>query len=221
MKWYTAIGMKKNLGPGEFCVQVGHNEKVLRGTEIYIWTALLWTFCEEEDIYDRVKKMLQLTFGEKEAEEKLCKEEYLFCLRRLCVRKLVICCEGETAEGAVMCIMEKAVLKPYYIPAEERWSIFFESIKRGRGLRFALKAFKRNFLEEDERKLLEILKKSGDIGQHLETLKNQAILAHFLPVDSQEMKQLQEIVKKQFLVDVITLYAKKLVNISFIAGKET
>ena len=221
MKWYTAIGLKRNNGKAEFCVQVGQDEKVLRGTEIYIWTALLWTFCEEKEIYDRVKRVLQITFGEKSAEERLCKEEYMFCFRRLCVRGLIACCEGEEVEDAVMYIMKRAVLKPYQITTAERWGIFWTSIKCGKGLRFALKAFQRNLLEENERKLLGILKVCGDIAYHLEIIRNQTVQIDFLPADSEKTKEFQEILQKNFLVDVMMLYAKKLVNISFIAGKES
>ena len=105
MKWYTAIGIKKNTGKREFCVQVGKEEKVLTGMEIYIWTALLWAFCEEEAIYGRVEKFLRITFGEEEAEQRICREEYAFGFRRLCIRGLIVYCEGENAEEAMMCLM--------------------------------------------------------------------------------------------------------------------
>lgn len=50
MKWYTAIGVKKSGMDGRFCVAVMKEEKVLTGMEIEIWSAMLWAFCEEQDV---------------------------------------------------------------------------------------------------------------------------------------------------------------------------
>lgn len=219
MKWYTAIGIKKNTGKREFCVQVGKEEKVLSGMEIYIWTALLWTICEEEAIYGRVEQLLRITFGEEEAEQRICREEYAFGFRRLCIRGLIVCCEGEDAEEAMMCLMRTAVLEPSRISLQERWEAFGESLRCGRGLRFSLRAFQRVPLEEKELELLEKIRQSGDMAYHLETVRSQAGRTCFLPADDAVIEEFQETMQKEFLADVITLYGKKFLNI-YSVGKE-
>lgn len=44
MRWYTAVGVKMEHLGGLFCVQVGTENKILSGMEIFIWNALLWSF---------------------------------------------------------------------------------------------------------------------------------------------------------------------------------
>ena len=48
MRWYTAIGMKKDDADGRFCVWVDGEEKVLTEMETILWAALTWSFCEED-----------------------------------------------------------------------------------------------------------------------------------------------------------------------------
>ena len=48
MRWYTAIGMKKDDADGMFCVWVDGEEKVLTEMETILWAALTWSFCEED-----------------------------------------------------------------------------------------------------------------------------------------------------------------------------
>lgn len=214
MKWYTAIGVKINNGEGEFCVQTGQEEKVLVGMEIYIWTSLLWAFCEEETIYGRIEKLLILTFGEREAKQRICYEEYAFCFRRLCIRGLIACCEGENAEEAIMCLMRTAVLAPSQISMRERSEAFWESLRNGRGFRFSMKAFQRMPLKENERELLQKIRQSGSMAYHLENVRNQADRTILLPADDALLKEFQEMMQKEFLADVIVLYGKKFLNIS-------
>ena len=47
MRWYTAIGMKKDDADGRFCVWVDGEEKVLTEMKTILWAALTWSFCEE------------------------------------------------------------------------------------------------------------------------------------------------------------------------------
>lgn len=219
MKWYTAIGIKINSGKKEFCVQVGEREKVLRGMEIYIWTALLWAFCEQEAVYERMKKLLQITFGENEAKRKICQEEYDFCFRRLCIRGLIVCCESEKMEDAAICLMKAAVLKPSQIRKGEQIKNFWDSLKIGRGLRFSLKAFHKQNLEDNERQLLEKIEKCGNVAMHLETIRSKPCYNWLLPGDPEVLKEFREIMQKEFLADVLALYGKKLVSISYV-GRE-
>lgn len=37
-------------------------EKILSGMEIYIWNALLWSFVEETQIYERMVQLLKAVF---------------------------------------------------------------------------------------------------------------------------------------------------------------
>lgn len=48
MRWYTAIGMKKDDADGRFCVWVDGEEKILTEMETILWAALTWSFCEED-----------------------------------------------------------------------------------------------------------------------------------------------------------------------------
>lgn len=219
MKWYTAIGIKMNNGKKEFCVQVGEKEKVLSGMEIYIWTALLWAFCEQEAVYERMEKLLQITFGENEAKRKICQEEYAFCFRRLCIRGLIVCCESEKVEDAAICLMRSAVLKPSQISKREQVKNFCDSLKLGRGLRFSMKAFHKQNLKDNERELLEKIEKCGNVEMHLASIRSKPCSNWLLPGDLEVLEDFHEIMQKEFLADVIALYGKKLVSISYV-GRE-
>ena len=70
MRWYTAVGVKMDQPGGSFCVQVGAEKKILSGMEIYIWNALLWSFVEETQIYERMVQLLKAVFPGKNVDEK-------------------------------------------------------------------------------------------------------------------------------------------------------
>ena len=57
MRWYTAIGMKKDDADGRFCVWVDGEEKVLTEMETILWAALTWSFCEEDKVWCGIKKV--------------------------------------------------------------------------------------------------------------------------------------------------------------------
>ena len=59
MRWYTAVGVKMEHLGGLFCVQVGTENKILSGMEIFIWNALLWSFVEETQIYGRMVQFVK------------------------------------------------------------------------------------------------------------------------------------------------------------------
>lgn len=65
MRWYTAVGVKMEHPGGLFCVQVGTENKILSGMEIFIWNALLWSFVEETQIYGRMVQLLKAVFPER------------------------------------------------------------------------------------------------------------------------------------------------------------
>ena len=65
MRWYTAIGMKKDDADGRFCVWVDGEEKVLTEMETILWAALTWSFCEEDKVHSQMHRLLVFSLGEK------------------------------------------------------------------------------------------------------------------------------------------------------------
>ncbi len=92
---YGCGGKMEHPG-GLFCVQVGTENKILSGMEIFIWNSLLWSFVEETQIYGRMVQLLKAVFPEKDLDGKTGKDEFNFCFRRLITRGLIIFCECET-----------------------------------------------------------------------------------------------------------------------------
>ena len=68
MRWYTAIGMKKDDADGRFCVWVDGEEKVLTEMETILWAALTWSFCEEDKVHSQMHRLLVFSLGEKQAQ---------------------------------------------------------------------------------------------------------------------------------------------------------
>ena len=64
MRWYTAIGMKKDDADGRFCVWVDGEEKVLTEMETILWAALTWSFCEEDKVHSQMHRLLVFSLGE-------------------------------------------------------------------------------------------------------------------------------------------------------------
>ena len=86
MRWYTAIGMKKDDADGRFCVWVDGEEKVLTEMETILWAALTWSFCEEDKVHSQMHRLLVFSLGEKQAQEWADEEDFQFCLNRLVKR---------------------------------------------------------------------------------------------------------------------------------------
>lgn len=171
MKWYTAIGKKVNHYDGKFHVRNHrYEEKVLSGMEIFLWTSLLWSFTEESDIYDRMKKLLHLTFPEEERKEADI-EEFRYCFRRLCIRGLVIACEGDTKKAAAAELIGKATVELTNACFHDRYINFLVSVVHGNGFCFSLRIFKKNPLEKQHKKLLERMKQQGEIGVYMEEMQ--------------------------------------------------
>lgn len=205
MKWYTAIGVKTESADGRFCVWANAEEKILTGMEIQIWSALLWVFCEKQEIFRRVKSILLIAFGEDEAKQQIKEAEFGYCLRRLENRGLVASCEAETVEVAV----EQMVRRMTMVPRnhENRLRLFCNSLSMGNGLRFSMRAFGKEELTGKEKQLLNCLKKDGNIERYLKCFSEQVGQINRCLAEGEP--HLEEDVQRDFLADVVALYGKK------------
>ena len=174
MRWYTAIGIKKDDADGRFCVWVDGEEKVLTEMETILWAALTWSFCEEDKVHSQMHRLLVFSLGEKQAQEWADKEDFQFCLNRLVKRGLVVLTEGCTREEAVYSIISRSVMSPMAFSRTERMKHFMEALSMGKGLKFSLRAFKKPLLTEEEYQLLSYLQREGDVSCHLKCLKEEA-----------------------------------------------
>lgn len=132
MRWYTAIGMKKDDADGMFCVWVDGEEKVLTEMETILWAALTWSFCEEDKVHSQMHRLLVFSLGEKQAQEWADKEDFQFCLNRLVKRGLVVLTEGCTREEAVYSIISRSVMAPMAFSWTERMKHFMGSPFHGK-----------------------------------------------------------------------------------------
>ena len=201
MRWYTAIGMKKDDADGRFCVWVDGEEKVLTEMETILWAALTWSFCEEDKVHSQMHRLLVFSLGEKQAQEWADKEDFQFCLNRLVKRGLVV---------AIILLLRQAikisrsVMAPMAFSRTERMKHFMEALSMGKGLKFSLRAFKKPLLTEEEYQLLSYLQREGDVSCHLKCLKEEAKSREPNLTDS-----LQEQIQREFISRVAQLYYKK------------
>ena len=182
MRWYTAIGMKKDDADGRFCVWVDGEEKVLTEMETILWAALTWSFCEEDKVHSQMHRLLVFSLGEKQAQEWADKEDFQFCLNRI----------------------SRSVMAPMAFSRTERMKHFMEALSMGKGLKFSLRAFKKPLLTEEEYQLLSYLQREGDVSCHLKCLKEEAKSREPNLADS-----LQEQIQREFISRVAQLYYKK------------
>lgn len=156
MRWYTAIGMKKDDADGRFCVWVDGEEKVLTEMETILWAALTWSFCEEDKVHSQMHRLLVFSLGEKQAQEWADKEDFQFCLNRLVKRGLVVLTEGCTREEAVYSIISRSVMAPMAFSWTERMKHFMEALSMGKGLKTSVigekAAFSPHAVSKEERK---------------------------------------------------------------------
>ena len=178
MKWYTAIGVKKNTYDGRFCVRIMEEEKILTGMETEIWSALLWAFCEEQEIRNRVESLLRIAFGEN--AKKLEEVEVLYCLRRLERRGLIAAVEGEQAKTAIDRLICSGIMTCVSYHFIQRIPVFLNSMSMGKGLRFSMRAFKKEILTQQEEKFLKMLETEGSVRKHLERLEGKGKKQEFL-----------------------------------------
>ena len=215
MRWYTAIGMKKDDADGRFCVWVDGEEKVLTEMETILWAALTWSFCEEDKVHSQMHRLLVFSLGEKQAQEWADKEDFQFCLNRQVKRGLVVLTEGCTREEAVYSIISRSVMSPMAFSRTERMKHFMEALSMGKGLKFSLRAFKKPLLTEEEYQLLSYLQREGDVSYHLKCLKEKAKSRESHLEDS-----LQEQIQREFISRVAQLYYKKQLVIDYIRRED-
>ena len=168
MKWYTAIGCKMEDDEGRLLVKIGGQEKVLTEMEAMLWAALTWSLCAENKIYSQMYRVLCIKFGEAHATEWADEEDFLFCLRRLKKRGLVAECDGESKEEALWLLLSKSVVVPVTDSFSERLGAFADDLALGKGLKIALRAFKRPVFTYEERMVLQQLAGGGYIPYHLQ-----------------------------------------------------
>ena len=194
MKWYTAIGCKMEDDEGRLLVKIDGQEKVLTEMEGMLWAALTWSLCAENRIYSQMYRVLCLTFGEEYATEWADEEDFLFCLRRLKKRGLVAECDGTDSFS-------------------ERLGAFADDLALGKGLKIALRAFKRPVFTYEERMVLQQLAGGGYIPYHLAELTRQA---GAVPLSVEERKIVQKQVLQEFMQILVSLFKKKQFVISCI-----
>ena len=213
MKWYTAIGCKMEDDEGRLLVKIDGQEKVLTEMEGMLWAALTWILCAENRIYSQMYRVLCLTFGEEYATEWADEEDFLFCLRRLKKRGLVAECDGESKEEALWLLLSKSVISPVTDSFSERLGAFADDLALGKGLKIALRAFKRPVFTYEERMVLQQLAGGGYIPYHLAELTRQA---GAVPLSVEERKIVQKQVLQEFMQILVSLFKKKQFVISCI-----
>lgn len=206
MKWYTAIGCKMEDDEGRLLVKIGGQEKVLTEMEAMLWAALTWSLCAENKIYSQMYRVLCITFGEAHATEWADEEDFLFCLRRLKKRGLVAECDGESKEEALWLLLSKSVVSPVTDSFSERLGAFADDLALGKGLKIALRAFKRPVFTYEERMVLQQLAGGGYIPYHLAELTRQA---GAVPLSVEERKIVQKQVLQEFMQILVSLFKKK------------
>lgn len=171
MRWYTAIGAKIEQPGGAFCVQVKTEKKILSGMEIYIWNTLIWSFVEETQIYERMRKLMKLAFPEK-GEESMGEDEFQFCFRRLVSRGLLVYREADTPREAAYQMFRNAAVIRVMRNGGERFLMFCESYACGTPFLKACKVFRKDALEKLYRKNLFEIQNCGEVRWYLDTAEN-------------------------------------------------
>ncbi len=164
MKWYTAVGAKTESLDGTFCVRAGSSQKELLGAECYIWNALLWSFVEKEQIYERVCYLLRLAFPEERAKTEIAPETFQSSFQRLQTRGLVAFRETDTPEEAAKAVFCESAVACVDRSFGERFLLFCESVAEGETLKSSLNIFRKHPLERDYRELLKTIRDSGADG---------------------------------------------------------
>lgn len=182
MRWYTAVGVKIQQ-PGEpFCVQVGMEKKLLSGMEIYIWNALLWSFVEETQIYERMVQLLKAAFPGKDLERKTEKEEFNFCFRRLAGRGLIAFRECKTQKEAAERMLENAMVERVKRSGGERFLMFCETLACGTPFFKAFRVFRKEPLEQAYRSFLLEIQKCGEVKHYLKSAEKPHELLEILHI---------------------------------------
>lgn len=218
MRWYTAIGVKRDGTDGRFYVRCASEEKILTGMEIQIWSTLLWSFCEEKAIFGRMMGLLHLAFGTDGAGQRTDEGEFWYCLRRLETRGLAASCEAETLEDAARELVRRGTMVRARRSRQEKVQLFLNSLGMGRGLKFSLRAFREAEVSQEEENLLIRLEREGRIDCHLRQLEVQA--GHVASLVEGEDPGFAKNMQQEFLTGVIALYNKKHLLIESIRKEE-
>ena len=213
MIFYTAVGNRVEEDSGRFVVRVGEQEKVLSEMETMIWAALTWSVCEEANVHSQMYRLLCIALGKEKAMEWADEEDFLFCLRRMKKRGLVAECDGESKEEALWLLLSKSVVVPVTDSFSERLGAFADDLALGKGLKIALRAFKRPVFTYEERMVLQQLAGGGYIPYHLAELTRQA---GAVPLSVEERKIVQKQVLQEFMQILVSLFKKKQFVISCI-----
>ena len=166
MRWYTAVGVKMDQPGGSFCVQVGAEKKILSGMEIYIWNALLWSFVEETQIYERMVQLLKAVFPGKNVDEKTGKDEFDFCFRRLSGRGLIAFRDCDTLKEAAEHLLKNAIVVRVMRNGGERFLMFCESFSCGTPFLKAIRVFRKEPLERTYQEFLLEIQHCGEVRQY-------------------------------------------------------
>lgn len=161
MKWYTAVGRRGYFFDGEFHILVDGEDKVLQRTETYLWTALLWGFCEEGQVLMRARYLLGLAYPYADTKDLLPADEAGHMLQRLCMRGALFVQEAAQGKEAMERCLKRAELVPVQMRFFERIHMFLASLAQGNRMRVSFCALKRPVLTKAEKRVLKKLKKGG------------------------------------------------------------
>lgn len=162
MKWYTAVGRRGYFPDGEFHILAGGEDKILQRTETYLWTALLWGFCEEGQVIMRARYLLGMVYPGADTVALLPEKEAVHVLQRLCMRGALFVQEAPGKEEAMERCLKKAELVPVQMRFFERIHIFLASLTQGNRMRASFCALKRTELTKAEKRVFKRLKKGGE-----------------------------------------------------------
>ena len=128
----------------------------------------------------------------------------MFCLRRLKKRGLVAECDGESKEEALWLLLSKSVVAPA-TDSLERLGAFADDLALGKGLKSALRAFKRPVFTYEERMVLQQLAGGGYIPYLLAELTRQA---GAVPLSVEERKIVQKQALQEFM-QILVSYLRR------------
>ncbi|MFR6507941.1 MAG: hypothetical protein ACLUPF_00620 [Dorea sp.] len=174
MKWYTAIGCKMEDDEGRLLVKIGGRKRCSQRWKLCCGRPLPGASVRKIKFIPRCTVSYVLHLGKQHATEWADEEDFLFCLRRLKKRGLVAECDGESKEEALWLLLSKSVVVPVTDSFSERLGAFADDLALGKGLKIALRAFKRPVFTYEERMVLQQLAGGGYIPYHLAELTRQA-----------------------------------------------
>ena len=164
MKWFTAVGAKMESQEGVFRVRAGTSVKDLLGVECYIWNTLLWSFVEEEKVYERMLRLLRLAFPTETVKTEIGLKAFQSSFQRLQTRGLVTFREADTWQEAEKAVFRESVVVCVDRSFGERFLLFCEGVAAGGSLSHSLRVFQKTPLEREHREILKTIQDSGIEG---------------------------------------------------------